>query len=61
MNNKVTCCKNCGDRHYNCHSECKEYNDQKPVYKEPEDNAFREYWADRSNKCEHKKYQQKRR
>ena len=61
MNNKVTCCKGCTDRHYNCHAECKKYQDQRKTYKRPDDEPFREYWCDRSNRCEHKKHIQKRR
>ena len=59
---KVTCCKDCTDRHYNCHSECKKYQDLRgPLYKQPDDEPFREYWGDRSRRIEHKKHIHKRR
>ena len=60
--NKVTCCKDCEDRHLNCHSQCKKYQNQRGLlYKQPDDQPFREYWSARSNRCEHKKHIHKRR
>ena len=62
MNNKVTCCKDCTDRHYNCHAECKTYQDQRgKLYKYPDDEPFREYWSDRNTKIERKKFKYRNR
>lgn len=60
--NKVTCCKDCTKRHYNCHAGCKEYQDQRGMlYKYPEDEPFREYWSDRNTKIERKKFKYRNR
>ena len=32
MRYKITCCKDCPNRHAECHSTCKEYKEQKAEY-----------------------------
>lgn len=60
--NKVSCCKDCTERHYNCHAECKKYQDQRgKLYKHPEDEPFTHYWSARTNKILHNKHIQKKR
>ena len=56
----MSVCKDCPDRHYNCHSECKKYQDQRKVYKVPDDEPFRQYWSARNTKIERKKFAQRK-
>ena len=58
---KVTCCFECEKRHYNCHSDCKEYNEQKPVYKKRTENVYVDYISYKWDKLKHKKHIDKRR
>lgn len=56
----MSVCKDCPDRHYNCHSECEKYQAQRKVYKPPADETFRQYWGERNTKIERKKFQQRK-
>ena len=59
---KISCCKDCSERHYNCHAKCKTYQAQrKPYYKYPDDQPYKDYVGERSRKIEHKNYIKKRR
>lgn len=49
---KVTCCKDCTERHYNCHAECERYNKQRQPPHQP--NVADAYWFERGRKIEKK-------
>lgn len=34
INNVVTCCENCKERHFKCHSECEKYKKQRELLEE---------------------------
>ena len=49
---KVMCCKDCSERHENCHAKCKKYQEQrKTEYKE---DVLAAFWGDRKRKIENK-------
>ena len=49
---KVMCCKDCSERHKNCHAKCKKYQEQrKTEYKE---DVLAAFWGDRKRKIENK-------
>ena len=51
---KITCCKNCTERHENCHAECKEYKDQKrALHNRPDNTEYAEYYQSQHNKIAH--------
>ena len=51
-------CKDCEDRHYNCHQKCERYQSSR---KEPfKADVTAGYWGERNKKIEHKKYVKRR-
>lgn len=55
----MSTCKDCEDRHYNCHSGCEDYEkERKAPFKEDVAVA---YWSDRTRKIEHKKFMKRKR
>ena len=46
----ITCCKDCTERHENCHSKCKRYHDEKTPSHHP--SVAEAYWCERGRKIE---------
>lgn len=58
---KITCCRDCPDRHMGCHSICEKYIAERSAHKKTGENVLRDYNAAKSKNIFHKKNISKRR
>lgn len=59
---RITCCKDCTERHPNCHAECEKYKAQKNAKEnKPNDGIYYGYTRNLHSKIKHNQHTQKRR